>query len=97
MQVTYTHNSSPAEVKRRLDQEATRLLEKNKSRVKNVHYEWNDQTLNFAATSMGATINGDLVVTEKEIIVDARVPMFLRAFEGRAKSRILDTFREMFG
>jgi hypothetical protein len=99
MRVAYTHNSNRDDVRRRLDEEAAKALAQAQGKVAHASYAWRngEDVLDFTVTAMGATVNGTAEVTDTEVIVEAQLPLFLRAFEGRAKSRILDTFRAALG
>ena len=96
MRVTFAYNSDAATVRKRIDEEAVKVMEKSKGRVSDAHYTWEGDTMAFTATAMGTTVNGTLEVTPTEVIVDAHMPMFLRPFEGQAKSRILGQLHDMF-
>lgn len=57
--------------------------------------EWEGNTLNFAFTGQGQHIKGTLVVEEKEFIVDAKLPLMLRMFEGRIEKMIGEQVKQM--
>ena len=97
MRVAYPHRTTRTEARRRVDEEAAKILAQNRGRVSKAGYDWRGDVMDFSATAMGATVKGTVTVDDTEVVVNADVPLFLRAFEGRAKSRILDTFREIFG
>jgi hypothetical protein len=97
MRIAYPHRTTREDARRRVDEEAARMLAQSKGQVTKSSYGWTGDTMDFSASGMGATVKGTLTVTDTEVVVDAAVPLFLRAFEGRAKSRILDAFRQMFG
>lgn len=50
--------------------------------------EWSGNVLSFAATANKITITGVLQVTDKEYVVDAKLPLMLRMFEGRIEKAI---------
>lgn len=96
MRVTYTHHSTPDVVRDKLEDAVRKALDMGQGRVDSASYEWHGNVMNFAVTAMKTTISGIVEVTDTEVILDAKVPLMLRPFEGRAKSRILETFRETF-
>lgn len=57
--------------------------------------EWEGNKLNFAFTAQKQHISGTLVVEEKEYIVDAKLPLMLRMFEGRIEKMIGEQVSKM--
>ncbi|MBY0472897.1 polyhydroxyalkanoic acid system family protein [Patescibacteria group bacterium] len=57
--------------------------------------EWEGNKLTFAFTGQGQHISGTLVVDEKEFIVDAKLPLMLRMFEGRIEKMIGEQVKQM--
>jgi hypothetical protein len=52
--------------------------------------DWQDDTLAFEATVQGKQINGTLEVEDKQFILDAKLPLLWRMFEGRIEKAIRD-------
>ena len=52
--------------------------------------DWEGETLNFAAEVQGKTITGTLVVTDTEFVIDAKLPLLWRIFEGRIEKMIAE-------
>ncbi|HVZ75769.1 MAG TPA: polyhydroxyalkanoic acid system family protein [Candidatus Paceibacterota bacterium] len=50
--------------------------------------EWLGDTLNFDVDLQGKSISGTLEVTDSEYILDAKLPLLWRMFEGRIESEI---------
>lgn len=57
--------------------------------------EWADNILNFAFTAQGKQITGTLKVTETEFIVDAKLPLLWRMFEGKIEKMIAEQAQTM--
>ena len=57
--------------------------------------EWEGNKLTFAFTGQKQHITGTLVVDEKEFIVDAKLPLMLRMFEGRIEKMIGEQVKQM--
>ncbi len=57
--------------------------------------EWEGNKLTFAFTGQGQHITGTLVVEEKEFIVDTKLPLMLRMFEGRIEKMIGEQVKQM--
>jgi hypothetical protein len=49
---------------------------------------WEGDTLHFAATLQGKQITGTFLVTEKDFVIDAKLPLLWRIFEGKIEKMI---------
>jgi len=49
---------------------------------------WEGDTLHFTATLQGKQITGTLAVTDKDFVIDAKLPLLWRVFEGRIQKMI---------
>lgn len=56
--------------------------------------EWEGNKLNFAFTAQKQHITGTLVVEEKQFIIDAKLPLMLRMFEGRIEKMIAEQVKQ---
>lgn len=50
--------------------------------------KWQDSTLAFEVTVQGQHITGTLGITETDYIVDAKLPLMMRLFEGKLEKMI---------
>ncbi len=56
---------------------------------------WDGDILHFAFTAQGQRITGQLEVKDKEFILDAKLPLMLRLFEGRLEKMIKEQSGQM--
>ena len=59
--------------------------------------EWEGSTLNFAATLQGKQITGTVQVLEKQFVIDAKLPLLWRMFEGKIEKMIAEQAQGMLG
>ncbi|MDA1035321.1 MAG: polyhydroxyalkanoic acid system family protein [Chloroflexi bacterium] len=98
--MSYEHHSTRPEVRTQLEAAVATALEPNSSYakyVKDVKYAWEGDKVVFSLRAMGSNIKGSVEVTDTEVIVDVGLPLMFRAFEGKAKSRILRLLGETVG
>ena len=57
--------------------------------------EWEGDTLHFAFTANGQHISGQLEVQDKAFVVDAKLPLMLRMFEGKIEKMIQEQSAQM--
>ena len=56
---------------------------------------WEGDTLHFAATLQGKQITGTLQVTDTEFVVDAKLPLLWRMFEGRIEKMLAEQVKAL--
>jgi len=54
---------------------------------------WEGNVLHFSATLQGKQISGTLEVTDKEYVIDAKLPLLWRIFEGKIEKMIAEQAR----
>ncbi len=59
--------------------------------------EWNNSMLNFAFTTQGKEITGTLRITDEMFILDAKLPLLWRMFEGKIEKMIKEQAQTMLG
>lgn len=100
MRVSYEHHSTPEDVGSKIDAAITQVLAPTSPfarYIKNVKYEWAGDKVDFSLRATGSVIKGSVEITDTEVIIDVALPLMLRPFEERAKSRILRSLRETVG
>jgi len=88
MHVEIPHHFSQKEgvnrVKMALNQSRAQVLQQ----APDLKTDWDGTTLNFSATIQGKAITGSLEVKEKQFVLDAKLPLLWRIFEGRIEKAI---------
>ena len=56
--------------------------------------EWQDSTLHFSVTLQGKNITGTVQVTDTDYVVDAKLPLMWRMFEGKFEQMIQEAVRQ---
>lgn len=57
--------------------------------------EWEGETLHFAATIEKKNITGTLQVTDTDFVIDAKLPLMWRLFEGRIEKMIAEQVKQL--
>jgi hypothetical protein len=57
--------------------------------------EWHDNTLDFGVLVQGQRITGSLEVQEKNFVLDAKLPLLWRMFEGRIQKTIEEQIKTL--
>ena len=56
---------------------------------------WQGNTLHFAANVQGKSITGTVDVTAKDFVIDAKLPLLWRLFEGRIEKMIAEQMKSL--
>lgn len=97
MKISYPHNGERTAIRDRIEAALDRSLTEHGSKLSKEEHEWTGDTLRFNATASGIAVIGTLKVTETDVEIDAKVPLFARPFEGQAKSRIIKALDNLLG
>jgi len=57
--------------------------------------KWEGNTLHFGATVQGSTITGTLDIKDEVFVIDAKLPLLWRMFEGRIEKMIQEQAGKM--
>ncbi len=64
-------------------------------RVKIDKEEWQDSMLTFAFTTQGKQVTGTLKILKDEFIIDAKLPLLWRMFEGRIQKAVEEQIKAL--
>ncbi|HVU75514.1 MAG TPA: polyhydroxyalkanoic acid system family protein [Candidatus Paceibacterota bacterium] len=56
---------------------------------------WEDDTLHFDLTAQGQRISGTLRVEDSQFVLDAKLPLMLRLFEGRIEREVAEQVKKL--
>jgi hypothetical protein len=59
--------------------------------------EWNNSMLTFAFLTQGKQVTGTLRVTDEQYVVDAKLPLMWRLFEGKIEKMVKEQAAGMLG
>jgi hypothetical protein len=62
-----------------------------------IEERWEEDTLHFAFSIQGKRIEGTLEVQDSEFVLDAKLPLMWRMFEGRIEKMIQEQTKQMLG
>lgn len=61
-----------------------------------IHDEhWDGDTLHFDVSAKGQRISGTLAVGDSELVLDAKLPLMMRLFEGRIQKELENQIAQM--
>lgn len=91
------HQLSREEAVDRLKGFMSKVEQEYKSQVSDVQSDWVDNVLNFALTTYGFTIKGQLAVEDDKARIDGKLPLAAVAFRGKIEKSISQALESALG
>ena len=88
MRIAVPHNTSKDAARRKVDQRLGQLLAQFGGHAEEIEHEWLGDTMRFKGKARGLTIEGTVEVTDAAVIVDAKLPLMAKMFEGRIRQAV---------
>jgi predicted metal-dependent hydrolase len=96
MRIAVPHNTTREKARRIVDQKLSTLLGQFGHHAKESEHEWTGDTLRFKGKAQGLTIEGTVEITDQMMIVDAKLPLLAKPFEGRIRQTVEHEAEVMF-
>ncbi len=95
MKVLRKHNSTKEAVRGEIETLLPSLMERFGDSVSDVKHDWRGGDLEFSFRARGFNVRGTVAVSDSDLLLDLRLPLAARMFEGGIKSAVegeLDRF-----
>ncbi len=96
MRVTVPHHTDKETARRKISERIGQLFGQYGHYLSDSSHEWNGDQLVFSGSARGFKANGTVEITDKEVIIDGKLPLLAKPFEPRIKSTIERETAEMF-
>ena len=90
MKVHRKHNSSREHVKDNIDTFLPSLVERFDDSVTDIKHDWRGDDLGFSFRASGFNVSGTFSVSDADLLLDLRLPLAARLFEGKIRSAVED-------
>ncbi|MGZ8709917.1 MAG: polyhydroxyalkanoic acid system family protein [Thermoanaerobaculia bacterium] len=88
MRIAVPHHTSKDVARGKVDQRLGQLLSQFGGHAEEIEHEWLGDTMRFKGKARGLAIEGTVDVTDAEIILDAKLPLMAKMFEGRIRQAV---------
>ena len=88
MRIAVPHHTSKENARGRVEGRLDQLLAQFGGRADEIEHEWLGDTLRFKGKARGLSVEGTVEVTDSEVIVDGKLPLMARMFEGRIRQAV---------
>lgn len=96
MRIAVPHHSTKDKARQRVEQRIGQLLGQFSHHADDLQHEWTGDTLHFKGKARGLSIDGTVEVTNAEVIIDAKLPLIAKPFEGRIRQTVEQEAEKMF-
>ena len=95
MQIVLPHKFSRSEALQRIKDALNEARPKFKDQVEIHEEKWEGGVLTFSFTAQGYKISGTLAVEDSQYVLNAKLPLMFRLFEGTIEAKIKEQIAQM--
>lgn len=88
MEIIKEHRFTKQVAITKIDRLLTKLAEEHNELITSYSHAWSDDTMQFSLHARGFNVNGCIMVTDTNAILQVDVPLLLRPLEGGIRSTI---------
>jgi putative polyhydroxyalkanoate system protein len=96
MRIAITHHTTRAKARQIIEKKMSQVEQHYGHYASDVEQQWNGDVLNISAKAKGFSIKGTLEITDTEVILEGKLPLMAKMFEGRIKSTVEKEGTELF-
>lgn len=96
MHIAVPHNTTKDVARTKIEQRLGQLLAQFGGQADEMEHEWLGDQLRFKGKARGMAVEGTVEVTDSDIVIDGKLPMIARMFEGKIKQAVTREADEMF-
>jgi len=96
MQVIVPHNTTKEDARKKIDRRLGELLGQYGHYLSESQMNWSGDHLHFSGKAKGFSAKGSIEITDKEVILDGKLPLIAKPFEPRVKHTIEREAEAMF-
>ena len=96
MRIAVPHNTTKALARQRVEQKLGQLLGQFSHHAEDLKHEWTGDTLRFKGKARGLSVEGTVEITDAAVIVDGKLPLIAKPFEGRIRQAVEQEAEKLF-
>lgn len=96
MHIAVPHNTTKDLARQRVEQKLGQLLGQFGQHAEDLHHEWTGDTLRFKGKARGLSVEGTVEVTDADVVIDGKLPLIAKPFEGRIRQAVEQEAERMF-
>ena len=96
MRIAVPHNTTKESARKKVEERIGQLLSQFGGHAQDVEHGWEGDTLRFKGKAKGLALSGSAEVTDAAIVIDAKLPLMARMFEGKIREAVQREAESMF-
>jgi putative polyhydroxyalkanoate system protein len=88
MRIAVPHHTSKDVARGKVDQRLGQLLSQFSGHAEEIEHEWLGDTMRFKGRARGVSVEGTVEVNDASVILEAKLPLMARMFEGRIRQAV---------
>jgi Putative polyhydroxyalkanoic acid system protein (PHA_gran_rgn) len=96
MHIAVPHRTTKAAARAQVELRLGQLLGQFSQHADDLHHEWDGDTLRFRGKARGLSVEGSVEITDTEVIIEGKLPLMARPFEGKIKQTVALEAEKMF-
>lgn len=96
MRIAVPHNTSKTIARGKVASRLGQLLGQFGSHADELEHEWDGDTLRFKGKARGLSVSGTVEITDAAVIIEGKLPLIAKPFEGRIRQAVESEAEKMF-
>lgn len=96
MRITVPHGTTKDRARDIIEKKIDTLLGNYAQQAEQAEHEWSGDTLRFKGKARGFSVSGTVEITDNEVILDSKLPLLAKAFEGRIRQTVEGEAEKLF-
>ena len=96
MRIAVEHHTTKANARQIVGRKIDQLLASYGAQADQTEHEWRGDTLYFKGKARGFTVEGTVDITDTDVILDGKLPLIAKPFEGRIRQTVEAEAERMF-
>ena len=88
MRIAVPHNTTRPNARQIVEKKIDQLLSSYGAQADQTEHEWRGDTLHFKGKARGFTVEGTVEITNSDVILDAKLPLLAKPFEGKIRQTV---------
>ena len=88
MRIAVPHNTSKEIARRKIDARLGQLLAQFGGHAEEIEHQWMGDTMRFKGKARGLAIEGPVEITDAAVVLEAKLPLMAKMFEGRIRQAV---------
>lgn len=96
MRIAVEHHTTKANARQIVERKIDQLLASYGSHAEKAEHEWHGETLHFKGKARGFTVEGTVEITDAAVILEGKLPLIAKPFEGKIRQTVQAEAERMF-